>query len=51
MSASILVIEDDRTLSKNIRLYLARHGYEVQLAPTGAEGLELVERIRRLAAA
>ncbi|MCB1791229.1 MAG: sigma-54-dependent Fis family transcriptional regulator [Gammaproteobacteria bacterium] len=46
MSASILVIEDDRTLSKNIRLYLARHGYEVQLAPTGAEGLELVERIR-----
>jgi two-component system response regulator AtoC len=46
MSCAVLVIEDDRILSKNLSTYLSRHGYEVQVASTGAEALAQVETLR-----
>ncbi len=46
MTASVLVVEDDATLSKNICLYLTRNGYQVEVAHTGSHGLELIERVR-----
>ena len=46
MTASVLIIEDDHTLSKNINTYLTRNGYQGEVAATGAKGLELVEKLR-----
>ncbi|HBH27033.1 MAG TPA: DNA-binding response regulator [Rhodospirillaceae bacterium] len=37
----ILLIEDDRTLAKSVRLMLSSEKYVVDLAPTGEEGLEI----------
>jgi DNA-binding NtrC family response regulator len=39
MSASVLVVDDELTLGRNIRAYLSRHGYEVEHAPTGSAAL------------
>jgi DNA-binding NtrC family response regulator len=39
MSQSVLLIEDETTLAKNICLYLVRYGYEVRVATTAEQGL------------
>lgn len=39
MSKAVLIIDDEATLAKNIKLYLARHGYEAQTAASGEDGL------------
>jgi DNA-binding NtrC family response regulator len=36
---SVLVIEDEPILAKNIRTYLARYGYDVRVAFTAEDGL------------
>lgn len=36
---SVLIIEDEPILAKNIRAYLARYGYEVRVAVTAEAGL------------
>lgn len=41
MSHSVVIIEDETTLAKNIKTYLQRHDYEVQLADDGKAGIEL----------
>jgi two-component system, NtrC family, response regulator AtoC len=46
MSHTILVIEDERTLARNIKTYLARHHYEVHTAGSAQEGLQLFESLR-----
>jgi len=46
MLPSILVIEDDTTLVKNIRTYLKRHDFDVHGAGNGAEGLYGFERYK-----
>lgn len=43
MPASVLVIEDDQTLNKNICKYLSRYGFNVESAFTGNSGLSKVE--------
>lgn len=44
MKTSILLIDDDQRLSSMIQDYLGEFGYEVELAPNGLEGLDMVDR-------
>mgnify|MGYP001236544108 CR=1 FL=1 len=46
MSHAVLVIEDEAVLAKNILIYLERHGYEVHLAESAEEGLDLLDTVR-----
>jgi two-component system, NtrC family, response regulator AtoC len=46
MAHPVLVIEDETVLAKNIRTYLQRHGYEVDIADTGEAGLAKCETFR-----
>jgi DNA-binding NtrC family response regulator len=46
MRPAILVIEDETTLAKNIKTYLGRDGFAVQLASKGAAGLAEFERFK-----
>ena len=46
MSKSILVIEDEAVLAKNIAIYLERSGFDVRLAASAEEGMSLLEEIR-----
>jgi len=42
--SSILLIEDNRDYAATLRSNLEREGYQVAVAPTGVEGLELAKR-------
>ena len=44
MKARILVIDDDPAIRDSIRMILEYDGYECLLAPTGQEGIGVVER-------
>jgi len=44
--ARVLVVDDDATVGRVIRLNLAAEGYDVQVATSGAEALELVPSTR-----
>ena len=44
MKARILVIDDDAAIRDSLRMILEYDGYECLLAPTGQEGIALVER-------
>ena len=46
MAASILIIEDELTLAKNIATYLKRHGYDASVASSGEDGLAQLETLR-----
>ena len=41
MNASIVLIEDEAILSRNICIYLGREGLDVAAAASGEEGLDL----------
>ena len=43
---SVLLIEDEPILAKNINSFLTRQGYEVFEAPSGEAGLELFDRLK-----
>ncbi len=43
MSLAILVIDDEPTLVKNIRVYLGREGHDTEAAGSAEEGLERLE--------
>ncbi len=40
----ILVIDDHKTISENISLFLESRGYRVDVAHNGAEGFDLIMR-------
>ena len=40
MTGSVLVIDDEVTLGRNIKAYLTRHGYQVSHAASGREARE-----------
>ena len=40
----VLVVDDDRSILASLRRLLHQHGYEIFLAGSGAEGLEVLER-------
>ncbi|MBK7541030.1 MAG: sigma-54-dependent Fis family transcriptional regulator [Candidatus Competibacteraceae bacterium] len=46
MSNAILIIDDEATLAKNVKTYLARHGYEAQAAASGEEGLAQLDHFK-----
>lgn len=46
MSHGILIIEDELTLAKNIKKYLERADYDVRLAETAEQGLQLLESFK-----
>ena len=46
MSRSVLLVEDEPTLAKNIRVFFARHDIDVSIAESGEAGLEVIERER-----
>jgi DNA-binding NtrC family response regulator len=46
MAAATLIIEDECTLAKNMRTYLERSGFEVQVAGSAEEGLQLLESFK-----
>ncbi len=45
MSEQILIVEDDLAMSSGIRDVLEMHGYRVQLAENGVEGLKVLEAL------
>ncbi|MCB2017914.1 MAG: sigma-54-dependent Fis family transcriptional regulator [Hydrogenophaga sp.] len=46
MSYSVLIVEDEPVLARNMLVYLERHGLSCQTASTGEEGLEVLESAR-----
>jgi two-component system, NtrC family, sensor histidine kinase HydH len=46
MSYSVLIIEDEPVLARNMLLYLERHGISCQTAASGEEGLAAMEAAR-----
>ncbi len=46
MAKSILVIEDETVLAKNIAIYLERSGFEVRLAESAEQGFAVMEEAR-----
>ncbi len=46
MSASILIIEDDREMAQVLQLDLKRKGYEVAVAANGLEGLRIFQTMQ-----
>jgi DNA-binding NtrC family response regulator len=46
MNEAVLIIEDEATLAKNMSLYLARYGYDVETADTAESGLTALERYK-----
>jgi DNA-binding response OmpR family regulator len=46
MSTVVLLIEDEPQLARNIRIYLARLGYDVHQTGNGADGVDEFERSR-----
>ncbi|MCI0407248.1 MAG: response regulator, partial [Acidobacteria bacterium] len=43
---TILIVDDERTLARSIKLFLADQGYEAEVAENGDKALELLDRIR-----
>ncbi|MBL8250754.1 MAG: sigma-54-dependent Fis family transcriptional regulator [Candidatus Competibacter sp.] len=46
MPKAVLIIDDEATLAKNIKLYLARHGYDAQTAASGEDGLAQLDHFK-----
>jgi len=46
MSHGILIIEDEPTLAKNIKLYLERYEYDVRIALDGVQGLHEIDQFK-----
>lgn len=46
MTFGVLIVEDEAILAKNMRRYLERQDYDVQVASSGEEGLEAFERFQ-----
>jgi two-component system, NtrC family, response regulator AtoC len=46
MPYTVLIIEDEIMLAKNMTAYLERHGYTVTAVLTGEEGLEQLDTFR-----
>lgn len=43
---TILIVDDERTLARSIKLFLAEEGYETEVAETGDKALECLDRLR-----
>jgi DNA-binding NtrC family response regulator len=43
---TILIVDDERTLARSIKLFLAEQGYETEVAENADKALELLDRLR-----
>jgi two-component system response regulator AtoC len=43
---TVLVVDDERTLARSIKLFLEQQGYDAEVAEDGDRALELLERLR-----
>jgi len=43
---TILIVDDERTLARSIKLFLAEQGYEAEVAESADKALELLDRLR-----
>ncbi len=46
VTATVLVIDDDEAIANLVRHHIARHGFRVESAPNGEEGLRLARDLR-----
>ena len=46
MSYGVLIVEDQATLAKNVKVYLKRHDYDVHVAGSREEGLRQIEAFK-----
>jgi DNA-binding NtrC family response regulator len=44
--STILIVDDERTLARSIRLFLTDQGYETEVAESGEKALDLLDRLR-----
>jgi two-component system, NtrC family, response regulator AtoC len=42
---SVLIVDDEKTLARSIKLFLEEHGYEAEVANDGDRALELLEKM------
>ncbi len=45
-SSTVLIVDDERTLARAVKAFLAEAGYEAELAGDGEQALELLPRLR-----
>lgn len=45
-SFTVLIVDDERTLARSVKLFLMEQGFEAEVAEDGETALELLERIR-----
>jgi two-component system, NtrC family, response regulator AtoC len=43
--ATVLIVDDEQTLARSAKAFLADHGYEAEVASTAEKALELLERL------
>ena len=44
--STVLIVEDERTLARAVKLFLTESGYEAEVAGDAEKALELLERLR-----
>ncbi len=44
--STLLIVDDERTLARSIKLFMTEQGYEAEVAENGDKALELLERLR-----
>ena len=44
--STVLIVDDEHTLARSAKAFLADHGYEAEVASTGEQALELLERLQ-----
>jgi len=44
--STVLIVDDEQTLARSAKAFLADHGYEAEVAASGEKALELLERLQ-----
>src|SRR5213596_615604 len=44
--STVLIVDDEQTLARSAKAFLADHGYEAEVATSGEKALELLERLQ-----
>ncbi|HWQ69658.1 MAG TPA: sigma-54 dependent transcriptional regulator [Patescibacteria group bacterium] len=44
--STLLIVDDERTLARSIKLFMTEQGYEAEVAENGDKALELLDRLR-----
>jgi DNA-binding NtrC family response regulator len=46
MAHSVLIVDDEETLAKNVKAYLTRYGYAAERAGSGEEGIAILDTLK-----